>query len=812
MRTFSVHNHLMKDRFFLLLIVLFLLASFTHAQNPVSVSGMVQAKATQLPLSFANVLMKRSVDSVFVAGTISDEQGRFRFSGILPGRYFLDISLVGYLPKRQSIFIGNLSQFLELKPIDLESNATTLNEIIVSSQPSGVNDQMNKFTFNVSEGIAQAGGSVMQMMRNLPGVTIQDGKVMLRGNDKVVVLIDGKQTALTGFGNQTGLDNIPASALERIEIINNPSSKYDANGNAGIINLVYKKSKKDGFNGKLGMAGGLGALWEKKGNLPQIRPQYKATPKLNPSLSLNYRKNNTNLFFQGDYLYTETLNKNEFVDRNHGNGTIVRQQTKRNRNTAFTTLRSGIDQTIGANDVLSISGMFGTEKIIDRGDQPFFNAGLTQRLRLWQFLEDELKTTVMASLNYQHKFSEAGHQLVLGYNYTFHREDEKYFFDNFLPAYTSKDAFKLLSDEQVSDINLDYTKPLSSGRIETGIKFRYRSIPTNMQFFPGQYSAIDANAGGWANYRELIPAAYVNYVYETEKIETEFGLRAEYLDLQYEVNPNHNTYKTDGYHYLQPFPSLRMGYKVDGKNKLSFYYNRRVDRPNEVDIRIFPKYDDAEIIKVGNPGLRPQFTNTLEMGFRSTWPAGSFYGAVYQKMANGTITRISTVAPGKNLIYAVFQNAGKSYASGIDLQLAQKMRKRYSFDINLNLYQNTIDAFSVVNKYPVASVYSATLQRKFSWNMKVNQQLMFANGSALQMSMVYLAPDIIPQGEIGSRFSLDLGFKKPMMKGKGELFFNATDLLNTMNIRKNIQGNGFNYVSTDYYETQVVRVGMSLKW
>jgi hypothetical protein len=288
----------MKDRFFLLLIVLFLLASFTHAQNPVSVSGMVEAKATQLPLSFANLLMKRSVDSVFVAGTISDEQGRFRFSGILPGRYFLDISLVGYLPKRQSIFIGNLSQFLELKPIDLESNTTTLNEIIVSSQPSGVNDQMNKFTFNVSEGIAQAGGSVMQMMRSLPGVTIQDGKVMLRGNDKVVVLVDGKQTALTGFGNQTGLDNIPASALERIEIINNPSSKYDANGNAGIINLVYKKSKKDGFNGKLGMAGGLGALWEKKGNLPQIRPQYKATPKLNPSLSLNYRKNNTNLFFR----------------------------------------------------------------------------------------------------------------------------------------------------------------------------------------------------------------------------------------------------------------------------------------------------------------------------------------------------------------------------------------------------------------------------------------------------------------------------------------------------------------------------------
>lgn len=802
----------MKDRFYLLLLVLFLQASFAHAQNIVSVSGLVQTKATQLPLSFANIVLKRSADSIVVAGTISDERGQFRFSGILPGKYLLDISLLGYLSQRQSVFIGNLSQFLELKPIVLEPNTTTLNEIIVSSQPTGVNGQMNKFSFNVSEGIVQAGGSVMQMMKNLPGVTIQDGKLMLRGSDKVMVLVDGKQTALTGFGNQTGLDNIPASALEKIEIINNPSSKYDANGNAGIINLVYKKSRKDGFNGKLGMAGGLGALWDKKANLPQIRPQYKATPKLNPSLSLNYRKNNTNLFFQGDYLYTETLNKNEFVDRNYNNGTIVRQQTKRNRNTAFTNFRLGVDQTIGDNDLLSISGMFGTEKIIDRGDQPFFNAGLNQRLRLWQFLEDELKTTVMATINYQHKFSQPGHQLTVGYNYTFHREDEKYFFDNILPAYTSKDAFKLLSDEQVSDINLDYTKPLASGRIETGIKFRYRSIPTNMQFFPGQYSVIDANAGGWANYRELIPAAYVNYVYETEKIEAELGIRAEYLDLQYEVNPNHNTYKTDGYNYFQPFPSLRMGYKIDGKNKLSVYYNRRVDRPNEVDIRIFPKYDDAEIIKVGNPGLRPQFTNTLELGFRSTWAAGSFYGAVYQKMANGTITRISTIAPGSNLIYAVFQNAGKSFASGLDLQFSQKMRKVYSFDINMNLYQNTIDAFSVVSLYPVKSLFSAGLQRKFSWNLKLNQQLRFANGSEAQLSMVYLAPDIIPQGEIGSRFSLDLGLKKPMMKGKGELFFNATDLLNTMNIRKTVQGSGFGYVSTDFYETQVVRVGMALKF
>lgn len=133
---------------------------------------------------------------------------------------------------------------------------------------------------------------------------------------------------------------------------------------------------------------------------------------------------------------------------------------------------------------MTVSGLFGSEKIIDRGDQPFFNEDLTSRRRLWQFLEDELKTTVMATASFQHKFSQPGRFLNIGLNYTFHREDEKYFFNNILQDYTGKDAFKLLSDEHVADLNVDYSKPLRYGKLETGLKLRRRNIPTNMQFFP----------------------------------------------------------------------------------------------------------------------------------------------------------------------------------------------------------------------------------------------------------------------------------------------------------------------------------------
>ena len=620
---------MVRTKIILTLIFQLLVISFSNAQTNITVSGIVKDKNSKVGLPFVNIVLKTEKDSTFVSGTVTNEEGRFTLSKIKSGNYYLEVTYIGYITKRQSLFVGNLAEYLDIKFIELEETAISLNEVVISAKTNEISEKMDKKTFSLKDNISQTGGSVLQAIQNLPSITVQDGKVQLRGNDKVTVLIDGKQTALTGFGNQTGLDNIPASAIEKIEIINNPSAKYDANGNAGIINIIYKKNNKDGFNGKVGFSTGVGSLWVRKENLPTIRPQYTFTPKINPSVSLNYRKNKFNTFFQGDYLYTETLNKNEFVTRNYDNGNIINSQLKRNRNTHFTTLKSGFDYSINDQNSLTISGLFGSEKIIDRGDQPFFNGDLSQQERLWQFLEDELKTTIMATANYQHKFIEAGHLLNIGFNYTFHREDEKYFYDNILPNSTGTDAFKLLSDEQVYDFNFDYIKPLKYGRIETGIKFRNRNIPTNMQFIPGRNSVLDTNAGGWATYKELIPAVYSNYIFENKKWEAELGLRIEYVKIQYDVNPNHIVYKSDGYNYTQPFPNLRLAYKINDNNKVSIFYNRRVDRPNEVDIRIFPKYDDAEIIKVGNPALRPQFTNSIELGYKTNWENGSLYNAIY---------------------------------------------------------------------------------------------------------------------------------------------------------------------------------------
>jgi outer membrane receptor protein involved in Fe transport len=799
-------------KLFFLLILLFPAAAISQTNPSATVSGVVKdTKSTAL--LYVSVVFKQVKDSSFVTGAMSDNEGRFVLSDVKNGAYLLEVSAVGYKKHLQKYTVGNLSKFLDLGIVILQEDAQTLNEVtITGTQKDGISDKLDKKTFTLANNATQTGGSVLQAMQNLPGVTMQDGKVQLRGNDKVAVLIDGKQNAVTGFGSQTGLDNIPASAIERIEIINNPSARYDANGNAGIINIIYKKNRQEGFNGKIGMTTGAGALWVRRENLPGLRPQYQATPKLNPSLSLNYRKNKVNTFLQGDWLYTQTLNRNDFAERIYDDGTVINQQVKRNRTTTFSTVKTGVDWNPDDHNTVTLSAYLNREKIIDRGDIPYFNGDLSIRSRLWQFLEDEVKYTATAAAIYQHKFKQPGHLLNASFNYTFHREDEKYFFTNIMPGYTGEDSFKLLSDEHVADLNVDYVKPLKHGRLEGGIKFRRRTIPTDMQFFPGLNSPLDINAGGWADYKETIPAVYGNYVLERNRFELEAGLRLEYVRVNYDVNPNHNTYTSDGYQYTRPFPNLRLGYRLNDQNKISIFYNERVDRPNEVDIRIFPKYDEPEVIKVGNPTLRPQFTKSLELGHKLSWEKGSIYSAAYHKMIDATIARIATVVPGNALIYNIFQNAGKSENTGGEVSLQQELSPWFSFNASAALYRNTIDAFTVENRYPVPTVYSMKKESITSWNSKLNGMFKLPKKAELQFSAVYLAPDIIPQGTIGSRFSVDLGAKKQIQNGRGELFLNGTDIFNTLKPEREITGNGFKLISRDYLETQVFRLGYSYKF
>ncbi len=797
----------------LLLLLFTTIATAQSRPNGVTVSGRIQDAQTKAGLPYLTVILQTERDSAFVTGRLTDSSGAFVFTALQRGVYLLEARGIGYAPLRQRVLIGELSAFLDLGSLQLTPVANRLGAVVVTTTGDEVSGAMDRKTYQVADNIAQSGGSVLQAMASLPGVTLgQDGRVQLRGSDKVAVLIDGRQTALTGMGSQSGLENLPASAIQSIEIISNPSARYDANASAGIINLVLKKEEQQGFNGRLGLMGGAGSLWERRANLPDIRPQFQYTPKVNPSFALNYRQRATNTFVQGDWLYSPTLNKNEFSTRRYNDSTLIIQQVKRNRTTDYSTISAGVDHALSEHSSLSVSGLFNREKIIDKGDNPYFEGDLSNRYRLWQFLEDEVKYTAFGSAVLTRRFRQPGHSLVFTSNYNFHREDERYFFTNTLPASTGQDAFALLSDEHVFDFNVDYVRPLRQGRVEAGFKGRYRSIPVDMQFFPGPQSPIDSGAGGWATYRERIPALYANYVFESQTIELEGGLRVETVQVDYDVNPDHNTYSSDGYRYVQPFPNVRVAYKFSDTHKLSLFFNRRVDRPNEVDIRIFPKYDEPELIKVGNPGLQPQFTTSVDLGYKTSWALGSVYAAAYHRIVNATITRIATQVPSDVLLYNVFQNAGRSSITGTELVWQQSLSPRVTLSANANVYQNVIGAFTVVNQYPQPVTYSADRQELLSGNLKLNASLNLPGGWDTRISSIYLAADLLPQGRIGSRYSLDVGARRSVQRGRGEFVINATDLLNTMQIRRRIRGTDFQLVSTDYLETQVIRAGYTWKF
>ncbi|MCH7402965.1 outer membrane beta-barrel protein [Belliella kenyensis] len=791
----------------------FMLATTYLSAQQVTISGTVKEAKNKTTLPYVNVLVNALPDSTFVSGTVTDEKGLFKLAPIKPGRYLISFSYMGYKPESESIEVGRLNNFLDLGSILLIENSEELGEVIVAANREEIATALDKKTFTLDENISQLGGSVLQALQNLPGITIdQSGTVFLRGSDKVAILLDGKQTAITGIGAQSGLENFPASSIEKIEIINNPSSKYDATGNAGIINIIFKKEKEAGWNGKAGMIAGVGNVLEKRESFPGLRDQYRFTPKLNPSLSLNYKKEKINFFFQGDVLWHKQMMKNEFTDRVFEDGTAISQQYIENRTQPIYNLRTGLDWNPNENNSFTFSGLFNYRAYTDLGDIRYQNAITEQQQRLWQYFENEINQTIFTTISHTYKFRQPGHKLTSSFNYSFRRKDEIFYFTNQEINFTGTDTTALIADENIFDLTLDYIKPLRSGRMEFGTKQRARVFPNLITFSPGENSILDPGLAGSATYQEWLSAVYGNYIYEKNKWELEAGLRLEYVKVDYLVDPNHAVFESAGFDYFEPFPSLRASYIINDLSNITIFYNRRVDRPEEKNLRAFPTYADPEILSIGNPTLVPQFTQSIEAGYKVSNDLGYFYTAIYHRASTNLLTRITTEIPNSSRLVTIDQNAGRGWNTGLELVLSQKLGDKFTLNTNANVYQNKIDAFTLSNAYPSNINFSRSTESNFTGNIKINGLLKLPKSLNIQLTAIYLAPDIVPQGRILARYHMDGGVTKKIQEGKGELFFNAADIFNTLVIRYRLEGNDFTLNSNDYFETQVFRLGYSYRF
>lgn len=804
----------MKLFFQFTIILLFSLQSFS--QKNAVISGRILEKNTKNPIPFTNVILL-STNKTMVTGTITDENGRFSIKGIEEGSYTLQISFIGYEAKEIPVLVGKLNENFDLGKIELTESSENLSEVIITAKKDIVSSSLDKKSFNIENNISQAGGSAMDALRNLPGVTVDsEGKILLRGSDKVTVLIDGKQSSLTGFGNQNGLDNIPASNIERIEIINNPSAKYDSKGLAGIINIIYKKQNEKGFNGNVGLNFGLGELTSRKANLPNIMEKYAFTPKVNPSFNMNYRSKNINLFLQTDGIARRRVNTNEFTERIYTDGNPnINSQFLENRTQQLYNIKGGLDWFINDNNKITFYALFQDEYHIDRGHVPYDYASDGTRKRFWIWLEDENTRFINYAVNFSHNFKQEGHTLEAGFLYTKGGEDELFLFTDTSDLRNSTDETRLIVDEIVSDFNVDYTKPLSSGRIELGTRMTSRNIPISYKINPGTNSVLDPNLGEWSEYKENIYAFYTNLIHESEKLDIEGGLRIEQTTINYNIDPDNNYYtRNDAYNYFEFFPNVRFTLKLNKSNRISAFYNRRIDRPGEFELRPFPKYDDPEILKTGNPYLRPQFTETFEIGYKTKWREGSVYFAVFHRSINDIFERIFTNdnSTPNTIINSIPQNLGKGSNLGFEITLEQNMNDIWNINGSFNWYANKINAFSGTSIYPSTQPFTFDESKGNTWNLKLNNNIKLPYKTDFQLSAVYYAPNIIPQGKIKERYSIDFGLKKQTMKGKGEVSISATDILNSFSIRKAIIGDGFNLTANNYYETQVITMGIKYKF
>lgn len=806
----------MKLRIFVALLCFS--AKCALAQTTATISGQVFEEQSTEAMPFTTVVLKTERDSSLVTGTLTDERGMFSMGNVAKGNYLVVCTFVGYESVTLSVVVNGNNPYFDLGRIMMKAASASLEAVTVTGERATVSGNLEKKVFNVSDNVTQVGGSVLDAMKNLPGVSVdQDGKVILRGSDKVAVLIDGRQSGLTGFGNQKGLATIPMANIERIEIINNPSSKYDASGMAGIISIIYKEETTKGWNGDVGLALGLGTLSRRKADLPTDWPSFNTNPKITPSINLNRRTDRSNFFFQSELLFQDNLPNNEFTTRFYDDGRIIASQVPENREQVRYIGKTGIDLFLGDKNTLSLSSVFDYEVHTDTAQVPFIDQTLERRNRFWAWREEEVTGFFSLSADFKHKFSQPGRELKANIQYIRGWEDEEYFLNDSSAIRISNDRTHLIAKEFTLPITVDYTKPLKNGRFETGGKAQFRSIPITYEVGRGNQSVIYPELGDNSDWTENIYAGYFNYVYEQKKFDIEAGLRAEQVAVTYDLDPANIYYnENDAYDYFEFYPNVRLSLRFDDANRLSVFYNRRVDRPGEPELRAFPKYDDPELLKVGNPYLRLQFTQTFEMAYSRDWAGGSAFLSVYHRIIDDPFLRVFTIDDSNadyDIVNRIYQNVGGGTNTGLELLLSQTIQSWWKASASFNWYENSVDAVTNgVILFPVERTYNIAATQDNTWDTKINNQLTLSEKTELQLNFIYFAPKNIPQGRQSERSSFDIGFGHFIMKKKAELTFSFSDIFNRFGLQQELREAGFTALYQNFYETQVMRLGIKYKF
>ena len=797
-------------------LFLALTAESSYGQGNAVLSGRVLDAVNGSPIGFASVVIENPQSGESLSGSLTGENGRFLVQGLAPGSYRARITFPGFYEAEADVLVSPLNLAYDLGDIRLPRLEGFKEDVTVTAETiraEGIDTQV----FRVGDGPAQTTGTMLDALKNLPGVTVdQEGKVLLRGSDRVAILIDGRQSSLTGFGSQRGLDSVSAANVEAIEIINNPSARFDAAGMAGIINIIYKQEQQLGWSGDAGMSLGVGQFTRQRRDLPTDLGSFTNNEKITPSLNLNYRTPRTRTFVQGELLLQDDLPNNEFTTRFYDDGRVIESQVPENREQYHYTVRLGSDFPLDDRNTVTVSGVHDYEHHVDIAQVPFILQPAGQRERFWFWRESEGTGFTNANADFTHRFVAPGHELSVNLQFTRGKEDEAYFLNEESPIRIGTDDTHIVAIENTLPLSIDYTRPLPTGRLELGTKLQRRWIPVTYTVRRGVQSVIYPGLGDFSDWDENIFAGYANLVRITPRYTLEGGLRLEETQVSYTI-PAENIYYpgSDEYDYFGVFPNGKLTLNLTGGNRITAAYNRRVDRPGEPELRIFPKYDDPEILKVGNPFLRPQFTNAYEVGFARSWPRGSGSAAVYHRDVSDAFLRIFAIDdsnPDYDIVNRIFENAGNFRQTGVQLTASQDIVGGWRTTGSVNWFHNDIDSLETILFFPTRRPFSLPGSSDNTWDLTINNRFQLPRSVELQANYVRYAARNVAQGRERSRSSVDFSAKKPVLGDRAELVFTFTDIFNDFALQHEIQGRGFTALYQNFLETQVATVNLRLRF
>lgn len=791
-------HKVVKNIFSILSIILLSFSFHSAWAQSSTVSGKLLDSKTKMPLAYANVSVFDENEEL-VTGTVTPESGVFNFQ-VASGEYTLRIQFISYQTINKPLKVNQNA--INLGTIELAEDVNQLSEVEVVARRPQMEMKLDKRVFNVSEDLSNVGGNAESILDNLPSVTVDiDGNVSLRGSGNVKILIDGRPSGLVGISGGSALRQIQADQIERVEVITNPSARYEAEGNAGIINIVMKKEKNGGVNG--GVSANLA---------------YPMSAGV--SSNINYRKGNINLFGSYGIAYRENLGggfiDQEFTPADTAYSTYV--DRKRERSGLSQNARFGLDYSFNKNTTLTGSFLY---RISDEDNLSYnyyddyngINKDTRELVRRSVRIQDEKEDDQVMeyALNFTKTFGEdENHKLTADFQYRNNTETEDSDLRNerflistgqFVDSIQQRSNTNEFSENILMQAN--YIKPIGKNRsFEAGWRSTLRTITNDYsvtQAIEGQ--AADSVLSDFTNdfmYKEDIHALYAIYNSEFDKFTYQVGLRAELTDITTRlVYPIDTTNARD---YLEFFPSVFMTYEFNKLHTVQASYSRRFDRPRFRSLNPFSDFSDDRNIRTGNPNLNPQFTDSYEIGLVNNFADGTLYSGLYYRKTTGVSTRISTVIDG--ITYSQPQNLSERNAVGIENNYTHDLTDWWRLNGNVNLF------YSETYGEVADRVYES---KAFSLSGRMTSQMSFANDFSFQFSGNYRAPEETTQGTRKAFYMIDLGLSKEVLKNKGTLSLNVRDLLNSRKWRTTTIGDDFFYDSEFQWRTTTVTLSFDYR-